>query len=127
MFLCSSSISSGIYNEKNGRNVQGFHPRALDALMRYSWPGNIRELENVVERCVILTRDDYVPFSELPQPILDSTGDSYGKEFTEGLRPGMTLKEMERELILITLEDNDGNRTRTSASSGSLDGPFSTN
>ncbi len=102
------------YNEKNGRNVQGFHPRALDALMRYSWPGNIRELENVVERCVILTRDDYVPFSELPQPILDSTGDSYGKEFREGLRPGMTLKEMERELILITLDDNDGNRTRTS-------------
>ncbi len=58
-----------IYNEKNGRNLQGFHPRALDALMRYSWPGNIRELENVVERAVILTRDDYVQLSEVPVPI----------------------------------------------------------
>lgn len=102
-----------IYNEKNGRNVQGFHPRALDALMRYSWPGNIRELENVVERAVILARDDYVPFSELPEPLREATGDTVIQEIREGIRPGMTIKEMEQELILRTLEDNDGNRTRS--------------
>ena len=102
-----------VYNEKNGRNLQGFHPRALDALMRYAWPGNIRELENVVERSVILSRDDYVPFSELPLPIREATGDSDVKEIREGLRPGMTIREMEKELIVKTLEDNDGNRTRT--------------
>jgi two-component system response regulator HydG len=102
-----------IYNEKNGRRLHGFHPRALDALMRYSWPGNIRELENVVERAVILTRDDYVPFSELPEAIRGTDGD-LADQFREGIRPGMTIREMEKELIIKTLEDNDGNRTRTS-------------
>jgi two-component system response regulator HydG len=102
-----------IYNEKNGRSVQGFHPRALDALMRHSWPGNIRELENVVERAIILTRDDYVPFSELPDSIQGATGDAFSRQVRDGIRPGMTIKEMERELILKTLEDNEGNRTRS--------------
>jgi two-component system response regulator HydG len=103
-----------VYNEKNGRKLQGFHPRALDALMRYAWPGNIRELENVVERAVILTREDYVPFSDLPEAIRGASDDDLSKEVREGLRPGMTIKEMEHELIIKTLEDNDGNRTRTS-------------
>jgi two-component system, NtrC family, response regulator HydG len=103
-----------IYNDKNGRNLLGFHPRALDALMRYSWPGNIRELENIVERAVILTRDDYVPFSELPETIREATGDPLSEEIREGIRPGMTIKEMERELIIKTLEENDANRTHTS-------------
>jgi two-component system response regulator HydG len=102
-----------IYNERNNRNLQGFHPRALDALMRYTWPGNIRELENLVERAVILTRDDYVPFSELPEAIKEASGVDISGEVRAGIPTGMTIKEMERELILKTLEDNDGNRTRT--------------
>jgi len=101
-----------IYNEKNGRRLLGFHPRALDAMMRYSWPGNIRELENVVERSVILTKDDYVPFSELPEAIRGASGDQLSEQAREGIRPGMTIREMEKELIIKTLEDNDGNRTR---------------
>ncbi|MEW6111611.1 MAG: sigma-54 dependent transcriptional regulator [Thermodesulfobacteriota bacterium] len=102
-----------IYNEKNNKNVQGFHPRALDALMRYSWPGNIRELENIVERSVIFSREDYVIFSELPEVIREASGDTLSLEVREGFKPGMTIREMERELIIRTLEDNDGNRTRT--------------
>jgi two-component system, NtrC family, response regulator HydG len=102
-----------IYNEKNGRNLQGFHPRGLDAMMRYAWPGNIRELENVVERSVILSRDDFVSFSELPDQICESAGNEDAQQVREGLRPGMSIKEMERELIIKTVEDNDGNRTRT--------------
>lgn len=102
-----------IYNDKNGRRLLGFHPRALDALMRYSWPGNIRELENVVERAVILTTDDYVPFSELPEAIRGATGDTVFGEIRQGIRPGITIREMEKELIIKTLEDNEENRTRT--------------
>jgi two-component system response regulator HydG len=102
-----------IYNERNGRSLQGFHPRALDALMRYNWPGNIRELENLVERAVILTRDDYVPFSELPEAIRTASGVDKSDEIRSGIPLGMTIREMERELILKTLEDNEGNRTRS--------------
>jgi two-component system response regulator HydG len=101
------------YNEKNSRNVLGFHPRALDALMRYSWPGNIRELENVVERAVILTREDYVPYSELPEAVKGESGDDLSEQIRSGIRAGMTIKEMERELIISTLEETDGNRTHS--------------
>ncbi len=103
-----------IYNEKNSRNLQGFHPRALDAIIRYPWPGNIRELENLVERCVILTRDDYVMFQDLPEQIRSAVGDSLPEQVRAGISSGMTIKEMERELIIETLEDNEGNRTRSS-------------
>ncbi|MEM5317734.1 sigma-54-dependent Fis family transcriptional regulator [Paraburkholderia sp. JHI869] len=46
------------YRERHGRNVTGFTSRAIDAVLSYNWPGNIRELENIVERGVILAADD---------------------------------------------------------------------
>jgi two-component system, NtrC family, response regulator HydG len=107
-----------IYNEKNGRSLKGFHPRALDAMMRYSWPGNIRELENVVERAVILTRDEHVSLPELPEPIAQAVEEPLPWKGREGIRPGTTIREMEKELILVTLEHNDGNRTRSAAELG---------
>ncbi len=102
-----------IYNEKNNRNLKGFHPRALDAMMRYSWPGNIRELENVVERAVILTMDEYVSFSELPESISGESASTIPATSRVGIAPGMTIRELEKELILVTLDHNDGNRTRS--------------
>ncbi len=102
-----------IYNEKNNRHLKGFHPRALDAMMRYSWPGNIRELENVVERAVILTMDEYVSFSELPESISGESASAVPTTSKAGIVPGMTIRELEKELILVTLDHNDGNRTRS--------------
>lgn len=102
-----------IYNEKNNRHLKGFHPRALDAMMRYSWPGNIRELENVVERAVILTMDEYVSFSELPESISGESPSAVVTTSKVGIAPGMTIRELEKALILVTLEHNDGNRTRS--------------
>ena len=107
-----------IYNEKNGRHLKGFHPRALDAMMRYSWPGNIRELENVVERAVILTRDEYVSLPELPESIALAVENPIPGMNSDGIRPGTTIREIEKELILVTLEHNDGNRTRSAAELG---------
>ncbi|MCP3708689.1 sigma-54-dependent Fis family transcriptional regulator [Paraburkholderia sp. CNPSo 3274] len=46
------------YRERHGRKVSGFTSRAIDAMLSYNWPGNIRELENIVERGVILAADD---------------------------------------------------------------------
>ncbi|MCX5543100.1 sigma-54-dependent Fis family transcriptional regulator [Paraburkholderia sp. CNPSo 3076] len=46
------------YRERHDRNITGFTSRAIDAILSYNWPGNIRELENIVERGVILAGDD---------------------------------------------------------------------
>lgn len=106
------------YNQKNGRCLQGFTPQVLDALVRHSWPGNIMELKNVVERSVILTVGDYVQFHQLPEAIKECDNDPFSGPIGQGIRPGMTIHEMEKELILVTLEHNDGNRTKSAMDLG---------
>ncbi len=99
------------YAEKNQRLIKGFTPRAMDLLMRHGWPGNVRELENVVERAVIMARGDMISQAELPDTLrdLEAKKEQVGIDLT----PGRSLKEMEREMILRTLEEAGGNRTRS--------------
>ncbi|MCF8029204.1 MAG: sigma-54 dependent transcriptional regulator [Desulfobacteraceae bacterium] len=101
-----------IYAEKNRRIIKGFSPRAMDLMMRYQWPGNVRELENAVERAVILARGEVVTLDELPQSIraLDTGA---AEPAADGASvAGRSLKEMEKDMILRTLEQTGGNRTR---------------
>ena len=99
-----------VYAEKNRKEVRGFHPAAMDLLVRHDWPGNVRELQNAVERAVILCLGDRVTPQELP-PALRDAGAGPGPG--PGPQPGpRSLKEAERELILRTLEETGGNRTR---------------
>jgi len=77
--------------------------------MRHPWPGNVRELENVVERAVILAREDMVTPVEFPDAIRDLDTSSAAPDVT--LTPGTSLKEVERRMILRTLEETGGNRT----------------
>jgi two-component system response regulator HydG len=99
------------YSRKNHRNLKGFAPRAMDLLMHHTWPGNVRELENVVERAVIMAPGNRVGPEDLPGTLGAPLSDrSHGEPL---LASGRSLKEVEREMILKTLEDMDGNRTRT--------------
>jgi len=98
------------YAEKNQRLIKGFTPRAMDLLMRYSWAGNVRELENCVERAVILCRDQFITPHELPIAI-QALAETDGSRKI-GVDAGFTLQEVEKELILKTLEQTNGNRTR---------------
>jgi len=101
-----------IYAEKNRRIIKGFSPRAMDLMMRYQWPGNVRELENAVERAVILARGEVITLDELPESI--RALDTGAAEPAPDGAPvaGRSLKEMEKEMILRTLEQTGGNRTR---------------
>lgn len=99
------------YAEKNNRHLKGFTPKATDLLMRYDWPGNIRELENVVERGVIMVRGDFITPDEFPG-VLRRIDPEYEEASTE-TPAGKSLKEMEKAMILRTLQETGGNRTRT--------------
>ena len=99
------------YAQKNRRLIRGFTPRAMDLLMRHAWPGNVRELENVVERAVIMGRSDMISEVELPDAV--RALETKDGEDVIDLTPGRSLKEMEREMIIRTLEEAGGNRTRT--------------
>jgi len=59
------------YVEENGKNIQGFTPEALDTLTGYEWPGNVRQLQNVVERCVVLASGELIAASDLPADVRD--------------------------------------------------------
>ena len=52
-----------------GRKVTGFTPRAAELLRRYPWPGNLRELNNTIERCVILSAGEQLDAADLPLEI----------------------------------------------------------
>jgi DNA-binding NtrC family response regulator len=111
------------FNAKLDRRVTGLDEEALALLLRYGWPGNIRELENLVERCMIFAEDGQVGVQHLPTEIRDA-GDTptLGLATELGATPGRTgLKEvvreatvkLEREFIGRALDQTGGNVTHT--------------
>ena len=97
------------YTEKNHKLIKGFTPRAMDLLMRHEWPGNVRELENIVERAVIMARGEMITPMEFPENLKEL--DLELKESRINIAAGRSLKEVEKEMILRTLEETGGNRT----------------
>lgn len=86
------------------KKVRGIHPEAMAALTQYTWPGNIRELENVIERAVIMAEDGEEILSEhLPFSLLE--------EGTTAAAPGDAFKDAEREVIIQTLKQCNWNRS----------------
>jgi two-component system NtrC family response regulator/two-component system response regulator HydG len=95
--------------------VRGLLPGTLNVLLRYDWPGNIRELENVIERAVVLAPGAHLTTDELP-PVLRGPGPTGARP--GGLIPGATMQEIEREAILRTLEVVEGSTSRAAAMLG---------
>jgi len=83
------------FSRRMNRNIESVPKQGMDALINYSWPGNIRELENVIERAVIMSSgpDLRVPVGELTRLAFDA-----------GTREPQTLEEAERAHILATLK-----------------------
>ncbi len=59
------------FSRENNKSFQGFTPEAMDYLSAYEWPGNVRQLENVIERCVVLAHQEMVGVEDLPPEIKD--------------------------------------------------------
>jgi DNA-binding NtrC family response regulator len=84
------------FARENGKNIQGMTAEAHDLLLKYDYPGNVRELVNIMERAVVIARDDYVTVSDLPFKS-DSFAESSGKRLSGSLRD--SLEELEKHLI----------------------------
>ena len=100
-------------NRSMGRQVQGLAPAALTALGGYGFPGNVRELENILERAVIFTEGAVIEATDLDlaETVKPSTAPL-------SVRATGTLKENERALIAAALARWEGNRTRAAAELG---------
>ncbi|WP_372725863.1 sigma-54-dependent transcriptional regulator [Novipirellula sp.] len=113
--------------ESCGREIEGFDREAIAALQSYGWPGNVRQLENIVERAVLLGRGSILTVEDLPPEVTGRTSDvAFSSPTTNptnrvnhaiGQVDGKTLREAlevpEREIILQSLRCHHWNRAAT--------------
>jgi two-component system NtrC family response regulator len=96
-----------LFAEKDRKKIRGFTPEARDALLRYDYPGNVRELENIVERAVVLTRDEVIGRADLPLLVQEN-----GAEESERKSLPATVEGIERRMIADALSQAEGVQTR---------------
>jgi len=98
------------FNKKLNRNISGFSREAINQMMQYPWYGNVRELENFIERTMIFAETDNIEKIELP------TGGNHKKHSIESWLDTFSLEEaksrLEKAYIEKALEKTGGNRTR---------------
>jgi len=88
----------------------------MDALEAYDWPGNIRELRNVVERMVVLCRSDKITLRDIPSEVKAGRAPRVGSGVK--LSDKATMKDAEKSMIEQALSDNQGNRTKAAEQLG---------
>ena len=102
------------FSSEMGKDVAGFSADALRALERYSYPGNVRELENVIERSVALAGARSIGLGDLPAEVAGAASAPAGEILTlppEGANLDELLNEVERRLLLSAIDRTAGNRT----------------
>jgi DNA-binding NtrC family response regulator len=98
------------FAQRNGRNVRAISQEAMRVLETHTWPGNIRELRNVIERATILAPGEFIEVEHLPPPLTGAPPPLPRGTMT--LAPGMTVDAAEMRLIQLTLEYTRNNKTR---------------
>ncbi|HEX9143016.1 MAG TPA: sigma-54 dependent transcriptional regulator [Candidatus Binatia bacterium] len=96
-----------VFAQKNGKTIRGFTREAREALLRYDYPGNVRELENLIERAVVLTRDDVIDRSDLPLTV-----DASEKPDDKETSLTAAVEGLERRMIKEALARAGGIQTR---------------
>jgi two-component system response regulator HydG len=99
-----------LHRDKVGKSVEGFTPLALDALTKYSYPGNIRELENKVHHALVLCTGETIDINDLPHLEVDKPATreiDLGKKFRELKRD--VVEDFENQYTIKILEAHGGN------------------
>lgn len=96
------------FSEENSKSILGFENRARQALYRYDWPGNIRELQNCIESAVVMCSGKEISIEDLPPTISRFSG-----EGSISIPMGLSLDDAEKIIIKENLAFNNGNKTKT--------------
>ena len=102
------------FNLKTGKNLSGVSHEVMSFFMRYDFPGNVRELENIIEHAFVMCKGDVIELRHLPSELIERSQETFLEE-KEVDRP---LQKAEAESIRKVLERNRGNRLRTARELG---------
>jgi two-component system NtrC family response regulator len=94
---------------ENGKNIQGLTAQARDVLLKYDYPGNVRELVNIIERAVVIARNQYITTEDLPFKSILPADDSE-KKASGALRD--SVDDLEKKLIIEAMEKTQDNQTK---------------
>ena len=100
------------FAEKNGSTATGIDRDALKALEDYQWPGNVRQLRNVVEKMCVLSSGGRLTLADVPVEILEPPAQG------QAVASAKTLEETEKAKILSVLESSGGNKTKAAETLG---------
>lgn len=110
------------FNKKLKKGITGITPETLNALKNYSWPGNIRQLENALERMILMCETSFLGLEDLPEEILACMPPKAGVDAENPASLKEIVKQktqsLERDLIEKALEEMGGNVTRTAEKLG---------
>ena len=96
------------FNIENKKNIKGFDKASKAAMIKYTWPGNIRELKNAVESAVVMCTGEEIKLEDLPRALR-----SQGEEKVISIPIGIKMDEAEKIIIQENLAANKGNKSRT--------------
>lgn len=108
-----------IFKKKNNKEVKGFTQEAIEVMLQYSWPRNVRQLENAIERAVVLTKGDMIVRGDLPPEILKAVAPTAQRpvmmdEKTISIPLGTPLETIEKRVIEETLRYSRGDKNLAS-------------
>lgn len=98
------------YRKELNKNIRGIDSEAMRALLAHEWKGEVRELENIIERAAIFCKSDFISLSELPQSFRPKSDE---QDFSFSGSLDNSVRKFERDFILRALESNDNNKEKT--------------
>ncbi len=98
------------YAEENSKAIEGLSREAQDVLLKYDYPGNVRELENIIERAVVISREEVISVEDLPFREMQEDR-AEGSKGEEGLLRG-SIEDLEKKLIVEAMEQAGDHQTR---------------
>jgi two-component system NtrC family response regulator len=106
------------FGKENRRKKLSFSKESWDLLLRYDYPGNVRELENVIQRSVIMSRGEHVTTDDLPQVVRSLNTESSIRETQSALSFTDQVEKLEKELIFDALRTSGGNQSKAAKNLG---------